>query len=162
MELREVIAKRRSVRKYGKRAVSERKLRRLCEALQLAPSGGNKQNYAFIFVTEVDKRRQIAEQAGHQGFLGEAPVLVVAVCEPGGAFNVAIAVDHMILAATNEGLGTCWVGWFEREPVKRILGIPDSKEVPIMVTIGHAAEKPAPRPRKPLEELIMHDRYRGG
>ncbi len=86
---------------------------------------------------------------------------MVAVCEPGGGFNVAIAVDHMILAATDEGLGTCWVGWFDREPVKRILGIPDSKDVPILVTIGHPLEKPRPRPRKSLDELIMHDGYQG-
>jgi len=160
MELWDVLAKRRSIRKYSKRAVSGRKLCRLYKALQLAPSGGNKQNYGFIFVTDAEKRRQIAEQASHQDFLAGAPVLMAAVCEPGGGFNVAIAVDHMILAATDEGLGTCWVGWFEREPVKRILGVPDSKEVPILVTIGHPLEKPGPRARKSLEELVMHDEYR--
>ena len=161
MELRDILATRRSIRKYSKRAVSERKLRRLYQALQLAPSGGNKQTYAFIFVRDAEKRRQIAQQAGHQGFLADAPILMAAVCEPGGGFNVAIAVDHMVLAATDEGLGTCWVGWFEREPVKRILGVPDSKEVPILVTIGHPAEKPGPRARKSLDELIMQDVYQG-
>ncbi len=60
MEFRDVLAKRRSIRKYSKRAVSGRKLCRLYKALQLAPSGGNKQNYAFIFVTDAEKRRQIA------------------------------------------------------------------------------------------------------
>ena len=160
MEFTDVLAKRRSIRKYSKRAVSERKLRRLYKALRLAPSGGNKQNYTFVFVTDAEKRRQIAEQAGHQEFLAEAPILMVAVCEPGGGFNVAIAVDHMVLAATDEGLGTCWVGWFEREPVKHILGIPDSKDVPILVAIGHPGEKPEPRQRKSLEELIMRDGYR--
>jgi nitroreductase len=65
----------------------------------------------------------------------------------------------MILAATEEGLGTCWVGWFEREPVRRILGIPESKEVPILVPIGYPDESPEARSRKPLEELIMVDAY---
>jgi nitroreductase len=162
MEFMDVVKARRSIRKYSKRAISERKLRRLQRAMQLAPSGGNKQNYAFVFVTDAKKRAQIAKKAGHQAFLAEAPVIMAAVCEPGGAFNVAIAVDHMILAAADEGLGTCWVGWFEREPVKKILGIPDAKEVPILVTIGHPAETPDARPRKPLAELIMHDRYRKG
>ena len=78
-----------------------------------------------------------------------------------GGFDVAIAVDHMILAATDEGLGTCWVGWSDREPVKRVLWIPDSKEVPILVTIGHPLEEPGPRERKSLEELIMYDEYQG-
>jgi nitroreductase len=159
MEFMEVIAKRRSIRKYKSDQIPDAKLCKLYEALRRAPSGGNRQDYAFIFVKDEKKRQQIATEAGHQKFLAEAPVLMVAVCEPGGAFNVAIAVDHMILAAADEGLGTCWVGWFEREPVRRILGIPESKEVPILVPIGYPDESPEARPRKPLEELIMVDAY---
>jgi len=159
MEFVEVIAKRRSIRKYKSDPVPEAKLRSLYEALQRAPSGSNRQDYAFIFVKDEEKRQRIASEAGHQEFLAEAPVLMVAVCQPGRAFNVAIAVDHMILAATNEGLGTCWVGWFEREPVRRILGIPESQEVAILVPIGYPDEAPEARPRKTLEELIMVDEY---
>ena len=160
MELREVIARRRSIRKYSRRKIGQAKVRRLQKALQSAPSGGNRQEYQFIFVTDEEKRRQIAAKAGHQQFLFEAPLMVVAVCKPGGEFNVAIAVDHMILVATDEGLGTCWVGWFERGPVHRILGIPKSEAVPILVTVGYAAETPVARPRKPLAELISANAYR--
>jgi nitroreductase len=159
MDFTKVIAQRRSVRKYKKDPLPERKLRRLYEALRLAPSGGNRQNHCFIFVKDEAKRLQIATQACHQEFVAQAPILMAACCEPGGSFDVAIAVDHMILAAANAGLGTCWVGWFERDIVKRILGVPDSKEVPILVAIGSADEEPPARPRKPLEDLIMTDRY---
>ncbi len=161
MDFNEVIARRRSIRKYKADPVPDAKLRKLQEALRLAPSAANRQEYAFIFVRDARKRQQIAAEAGHQDFLGQAPVLMAAVCEPGRAFDVAIAVDHMILAAANEGLGTCWVGWFEREPVKRVLGIPDSKDVPILVPIGYADEVPEARPRKPLGDLIMTDGYTG-
>jgi nitroreductase len=159
MEFTEVIAKRRSIRKYKSDPVPEEKMQKLYNALRIAPSGANRQDYSFIFVTDEEKRKRIASEAGHQGFLAEAPVLMVAVCNPDGAFNVAIAVDHMILAATDEGLGTCWVGWFEREPVKQILGIPESKEVAILVTIGFPDESPDPRQRKSLEQLIMMDSF---
>jgi nitroreductase len=159
MEFRDVIAARRSIRKYKNRPVGQAKLRRLQEALRMAPSGANRQDYAFIFVTDPQKRAQIASEAGHQEFLGQSPVLMVAVCPPGAEFNAAIAVDHMVLAATDEGLGTCWVGWFERGPVRRILGIPEGKEVPILITIGYADEQPEARPRKPLSKLIMKDAY---
>ncbi len=159
MEFKDVIAARRSIRKYNKRPVGKGKLRTLQKALRTAPSGANRQDYAFIFVTDPKKRAQIAKKAGHQEFLAQAPVMVVAVCSPGESFNVAIAIDHMVLAATDEGLGTCWVGWFEREPVKRILGIPEGKEVPILITVGYAAEEPEARPRKPLSKLIMADGY---
>lgn len=160
MEFRHVIETRRSVRKYRPDSVPEEKLQRLYEALQMAPSGANKQQYAFIFVKDAEKRQRIAEEAGHQDFLTEAPVLMLAVCEPGREFNAAIAVDHMVLAATDEGLGTCWVGWFDREPVREVLGIPEDKAVAIMVTIGYADEEPEPRSRKSLDELIMIDEYR--
>jgi len=159
MEFRDVIAARRSIRRYSKRRVGRQKLRRLYRALQLAPSGANRQNYRFVFVTDEAKRRRIAREAGHQEFLAEAPVIMAAVCEPGEEFNAAIAVDHMVLAATDEGLGTCWVGWFEREPVRKVLGIPKAKAVPILVTIGHAAERPEARARKPLKELIALNSY---
>lgn len=160
MELQEVMAKRRSIRSYQKRRVGKAKLRRLQKALQIAPTGSNKQEFQFIFVTDEKRLQRIARQAGHQDFLAEAPLIVVAVCEPGGEFNVAIAMDHMVLAATNEGLGTCWIGWFEREPVRKILRIPRDKDVAIMVTVGHPGEEPEPRSRKPLEQLISENTYR--
>ena len=159
MDFAKVIANRRSIRKYKNDPVPPRKLQRLYDALRLAPSGGNHQNHCFIFVQDPAKRMQIATEACHQEFAKEAPVLMVACCDPGGSFDAAIAVDHMVLAATNAGLGTCWVGWFERDVVKRILGIPAGKEVAIMVAIGYADEQPAARPRKVLEELIMADKY---
>jgi len=96
-------------------------------------------------------RRKIVSQACNQEFLAQPPVLMVACCEKGDSFNVAIAVDHMILAATDEGLGTCWVGWFDAEKVKALLNIPAQLEVPIIVPIGFADEKPAQKPRKSLE-----------
>ncbi len=160
MELRDVITGRRSVRKYSKRKVGQAKVRRLQKALQIAPTAGNRQNFQFIFVTDEQKRRQIAAKAGHQEFLFDAPLIVAAVCKPGAEFDVAIAIDHMILVATDEGLGSCWIGWFERGPVRRILGIPRSEAVAILVTVGYAAETPKARPRKPLAELIATDAYR--
>ncbi len=159
MDFGKVIAKRRSIRKYRTDSVPQRKLQKLYEALQIAPSGGNRQNYCFIFVKDDAKRMQIATQACHQEFVAQAPIILAACCEPGESFNVAIAVDHMILAAANAGLGTCWIGWFERDAAKRILEIPESKEVPILVTIGFADEEPPAKPRKSLEDLIMIDRY---
>jgi nitroreductase len=160
MEFSEVIATRRSIRKYRQDPVPAEALKPLYEALRLAPSGANKQSFSFVFVTDETKRKRIAAEAGHQEFIAEAPVIMAAVCEPGGGFDVAIAVDHMVLAAANEGLGSCWVGWFERGPVREILGIPDSKEVPILVALGWPDEAPEMPPRKALENLIMLDQYR--
>jgi len=159
MEFTAVIAKRRSIRKYRPDPVPEAKLRRLYEALRLAPSGNNQQPFNFIFVRDAALRQQLVTQACHQAYIAEAPVLMVACCEAGHDVDVAIAVDHMILAATDEGLGTCWVAWFERDVAERILGIGDGRKASMLVPIGYADETPEVPPRKPLADLIMLDRY---
>lgn len=159
MDFTEVIKKRRAIRKYRKDAIPGGKLEKLYEALRLAPSGNNRQAYKFIFVMDEEKRKQIAARACHQDFLFDAPILVVACCEKGREFDTAIAVDHMVLAATNEGLGTCWVGWFERDIVKEILKIPDYLEVPILIPVGYSDETLSPRPRKQIRELVFIDQY---
>lgn len=154
MEFSKVITSRRAIRKYKSDPIPEEKLQILYQALQAAPTGNNRQPFKFIFVKDAEKRRQIATQACHQEFLTQPPILIVACCEKGYSFDVAIAVDHMILAATDEGLGTCWVGWFERDIVRNLLSIPANMEVPILVPIGYADENPAARARKPVSELV--------
>ena len=154
MEHSEVISKRRAIRKYKKDPVPEEKLQKLYHALQSAPTANNRQPFKFIFVKDAALREKIVKQACHQDFLTQPPVLMVAYCEKGDSFNVAIAVDHMILTATDEGLGTCWVGWFEREPLRKILNIPDEFDIPIMVPIGYSDENLPAKPRKPISELI--------
>lgn len=154
MELKAVITTRRAIRRYKPDPIPENKLQSLYDALQAAPSGNNRQPFKFIFVKDPELRRKIVSQACHQEFLMQPPVLMVACCEKGDSFNAAIAVDHMILAATDEGLGTCWVAWFDSEKVKSILNLPADFDVPVIVPIGFADESPAQRPRKSLEELI--------
>jgi nitroreductase len=150
----DVIQTRRAIRKYKKDVVSEEKLQKLFEAIRLAPSGNNHQPYKFLFVKDETKRKEIVSKACHQEFLYDAPVLMIACCEKGRSFDAAIAVENMVLAATNEGLGTCWVGWFERDVVSQILAIPEGMEPCILVAIGYADEVPESKERKSIEELI--------
>ncbi len=159
MEFSEVVFSRRSIRQYKKDSVPDEVLKRLFEAMSAAPSGNNHQPYKFIFIKKEEVRKKIASQACHQDFLFDAPVLVAACCEKDRAFDTAIAMEHLILAATNEGLGSCFIGWFEGDMVRKILTIPDAYEIPILAAIGYADESPAARERKPLEELISFDRF---
>ncbi|NLX69797.1 MAG: nitroreductase [Clostridiales bacterium] len=154
MDFMEVICKRRAIRKYKRDPIPEEKLEKLYKALSLAPSGNNRQPYKFMFVKDEQTRHEIVRRACHQDFLYDAPVIMVACCEAGRAFDTAIAVDHMVLAATNEGLGTCWVGWFERDAVREILEIDSDLEIPILVPIGYADENPEKKPRKSIRELV--------
>ena len=154
MEFSKVISARRAIRKYKPDPIPEETLQKLYKALQAAPTGNNRQPFRFIFVKDAGMRKKIVTQACHQDFLAQPPILLAACCEKGSSFDVAIAVDHMILAATDEGLGTCWVGWFEEAAVKKLLNIPMSMEVPILVPVGYPAENPAARSRKVIDELV--------
>jgi nitroreductase len=154
MDFTKVMMARRSVRKYKSDPIPEALLQKLYEALQAAPTGSNEQDFQFIFVRDEAKRHELVKKACHQDFLLEAPILVVATCGKGSAFDVAIAIDHLVLAAVNEGLGACWIGWFEAAAVRKVLGLPDEAEVPILVPLGYPGEAPEARPRKPVEQLI--------
>jgi nitroreductase len=154
MDFTKVMKARRSVRKYKADPIPDAVLNRLYEALQAAPTANNTQDFQFIFVKDAAKRRELVTKACHQDFLLEPPVIVVATCGKGRAFDVAIAIDHMVLAAVNEGLGTCWIGWYEAGAVREALGLPADLEVPILVPLGYPDENPQARPRKPIEQLI--------
>ncbi len=155
MELREVIRKRRSIRKYKQDAIPQEYLDELYQAIRLAPSGMNHQPYRFFFIQDPSTRARLVNEGCHQDFLHDAPVLVVACCDKGRQFDVAVAVDHLVLSATDSGLATCWIGWIEESVVKQILGIDDDSEVPVIIALGYADEQPEPKEFKSLDQLIV-------
>ena len=169
MDVMEAIEKRRSVRSYQNKPVSEEKLKKILEAARLAPSAKNLQSYKFIVVKDQKLRDKLMEAAANQSFVGEAPVVIVGVslnpdyvmtCKiPAYPIDVAIALDHITLAATEEGLGTCWVGKFYQDKVKEILNIPEKYKVVALLALGYPADSPDIKYRKPLEELVCYDTF---
>jgi len=169
MNIYEVIKTRRSVRSYKSDPVPEEKLQRILEAAKLAPSASNRQDYKFVVVKDSEKRKQLAEAAAGQAFVGEAPVVIAAVslnpgrimsCQvPTYAVDLAIAVDHITLAAAEEELGTCWIGAFSQERVKEILNIPKEYKVVALLPLGFPADSPGSKIRKDLEELVSYETF---
>ena len=169
MELWEAIRGRRSIRKYKDQPVEEEKLNRVLEAGRLAASAGNRQEWRYVVVQDTEMRRKLAEAANGQQFLAEAAVCIVC-CAVGTEhamscgqlsypIDVAISVDHMTLAAVEEGLGTCWIGAFREPAVKELLGIPDDVRVVALLPLGYPDMEPKPRLRKPLSEIVCHERW---
>jgi nitroreductase len=169
MELMETIKRRRSVRSYQDKDVEEDKLLRVLEAGRLAPSAKNMQDWKFVVVRDPRLRRKLAEAARNQEFVGQAPVVIVAcgtsdyVMTCGQLtypIDVSIALDHMTLAAVEEGLGTCWIGAFYEEKVKEILQIPQPIRVVALLPLGYpTAEQAKPTPRKSLKEIAAYDKW---
>ncbi|HPE64249.1 MAG TPA: nitroreductase family protein [Methanothrix sp.] len=169
MELAEAIRRRRSIRKYLPRKIENDKLDRVLEAGRLAPSAKNLQEWKFIVVRDDGRRKRLAEAAKGQTFVGEAPV-VIAACATVTDYvmtcgqltypiDLAIAVEHMVLAAAAEGLGTCWIGAFYEEEVKKVLNIPPEIRVVALLPMGYPVESPAPRPRKEMDEIVAFETW---
>jgi len=168
MDIEEVIRKRYSCRSYKDTPVPEEKLKSVLEAAQLAPSASNRQPYKLIIVKDKEKREKLATAAG-QGFIGEAPIIVVGVsleperimgCQvPAYAVDLAIAMEHIALQAAAEGLGTCWLGAFSQQEAKKILEIPEEYKIVTLMPLGYPADSPGPKDRKSLDELVSYEKF---
>lgn len=171
MKVLEAIQKRRSIRKYKEDLIPEEVLLRVLEAARLAPSGKNFQPWKFIIVKEKALKKKLAEASAGQFFIARAPIIIVGCGFPDNCYDrmgrymkswsvdVTIALEHLILQAQEEGLGTCWIGSFEEEEVKAILNVPKEVKVLALTPLGYPDEIPPFRGRKSLDEIISYDRY---
>jgi nitroreductase len=170
MDIMEAIKKRCSVRSYRDQPVEKEKIDKILEAARLAPSASNRQEWRFVVVQDKDVRRRLVKAAKGQAFVGEAPVIIACcaktdnhimtcgqMCYP---IDMAIAIEHMVLEATEEGLGTCWVGAFYEDQVKEILDIPKDVRAVELLAIGYPA-KPASghKDRLSIEDIVMYERW---
>lgn len=173
MDFYEVIRTRRSIRSYKPDPIPDEVLMRVLDAARIAPSGSNRQPWKFIIVKDDDVKRKVAQACHNQMFIAEAPVVIVACgynihWNRGGymgdlsmLIDVSIAFTHLILAARAEGLGTCWIGAFDNEEVKKILGIPEDVNVVAITPLGYPKDEEFGEPgfRKPLSEITSIDKF---
>jgi nitroreductase len=178
--LDELLRLRHSVRAYEDRPVPRDHLRALCEAARSAPSACNSQTWRFVIVQDRAVIDRICDEAMlpviRNRFIRQAPILVVGgsqldiVANRIGSgvtgieyyqIDLGIAMEHMVLKATELGLGTCWIGWFREKKVKEILHIPRNVRLSALLTVGYPREPMAgsPRSRKPIQEFTFLERW---
>jgi nitroreductase len=178
-QILELIISRQSDRKYSDKPVEKEKLERIIEAGRMAPSACNAQPWKFVVVTDPDLLPKIAEAAsarliGMNTFVGQAPVIVVVVREKPnfsskvGAtiknkdyslIDIGIASENVCLQAKAEGLGSCMIGWFDEKMIRKLLGIPGSKRVELLITLGYSMSDQREKRRKPAEETVSYNKY---
>lgn len=171
MDVYEAIETRQSIRRYRPDPVSDEVLNRVLNAMRLAPSAGNLQPWRFVVVGDPAVREQLAKATNRQEWIAHAP-MIIAACGwkqraysgMGGYWNalpvdVAIAFDHLTLAAAAEGLGTCWIGSFIEQEVRRVLGIPEEVTVIALTPMGYHDVPPAAKTRKELAEIVCYGRW---
>ena len=173
MDVFEAIKGRRSIRAYTREEVSEEEVKQLIEAARSAPSAGNIQPWEFVIVRDPTIKRRLAAAALDQTFIEEAPVVIV-VCanetKSGWGYgsrginlyclqDTAAATQNMLLAAHALGLGTCWVGAFREEEVRRVINTPRGVRPVAIVPVGHPAEKPMARSKRPIREIVHYETF---
>ena len=170
MEFNKVIEQRYSVRAYQSQAIEKDKLNEVLEAARIAPTAANRQPFKIIVIETKGREAELKRIYGKKWFV-EAPI-VIGVCavttdawvrrEDGanyGIVDATIIMDHLILAATNLGLGTCWVGAFDPVAVREILELPENVELVAFTPLGYPADKSRPKKRKELIEIIKYEKW---
>jgi nitroreductase len=177
MDFAELVNSRQSDRKYSGKQVEQEKLAQCLEAARLAPSANNSQPWKFIVVDDSELKYQIADCSASLGmnkFTFQAPVIIAVVLEKqnilssmGGMIrrkeyrlmDIGIAVSQFCLQATDLGLGSCIIGWFEEKRVKKLLNIDKRKRVPLLITLGYSDSPLRKKTRKSIEEISSWNHY---
>lgn len=180
MNFLELVKKRQSVRGYLNTPVERDKIERCIEAARMAPSACNSQPWKFIVIDDTDLKNKIASETYSKlvsinRFSVQAPILVLVISERPKLsamfgslvknrklkmIDLGIAVEHFCLQATEEGIGTCMMGWFAERKVSKLLKIPKRKRVELVITVGYASsEKIRKKTRKGIDEIRTYNQY---
>lgn len=169
MEFFELIKKRYSVRAFQSRPVEEEKLQKILEAANLAPTAANRQPFKIIVIYTKGKDAEL-KRIYHRDWFSQAPI-VIGICaikseawsrmdgKNYADVDATIAMDHLILAAADQGLGTCWVAAFDPAAAREILGLPDDVEPVAFTPLGYPADEKRSKKRKSLEEIIRYEKW---
>lgn len=181
MKLLELVNIRQSDRKYIDKEVEKEKLERCLEAARLAPSASNSQPWTFIVVNEPELKDKVARKTfgpakTFNKFVPQAPVIIAIVLEKpkittelGGRvkkkewplIDIGIAAEHLCLQAAEDGLGTCMLGWFDEQSIKKLLQIPQSNTIPLLITLGYTPDdyKLRKKVRNKFEKVVKWNSY---
>ncbi len=169
MTFLELVQKRYSVRAYKPDPISDELLQQVLEAARLAPTASNRQAFQFIVIHTAGRMTELKRIYARDWFV-QAPLVICACGLPaqnwvrrdGKNYNdvdVAIAMDHLILAAADLGLGTCWIAAFDIAAAREVLGLPPDVEPIAFTPLGYPADAPKPKQRKPLAELVRYEHW---
>lgn len=167
MDILEIIKKRRSVREFLPKSLTEKVIDKLTEALIWAPSAGNLQSRQFYFVLNKETKGELVKAAFGQNFISQAPLVVIGCLDSKkveyygerginlySVCDVATSIQNLMLVAKEENLGTCWVGKFEEKEVSKILDLPNNLRPIVLLPVGYPAENPKAPPRLLKNEVV--------
>jgi nitroreductase len=169
MKFIEIARKRYSVRAYKPQPVEDEKLQQVLEAARLAPTAANRQPFQLIVIHTKGREEELSQIYDAPWFV-QAPIVICACGISSQSWtrrngkdycdvDVTIAMDHLILAAADLGLGTCWVGAFNPDITRQVLGLPDDVEPIVFTPLGYPADRPGHKSRKSLDDLVRYEHW---
>jgi nitroreductase len=173
LELFEAIKNRRSIRQFTNQTVPEEMVNQLVEAARMTPTAGNAQSYRLVIVQQAEQKQRLSNAAYGQKQLQTASIVFV-VCadlkraqeaygDRGRSLyciqDTAAVTQNILLAAYGLGLGTCWIGAFKEDEVKKVVNAPEDMRPVAMIPVGYPAESPASRPRRAVSEFVHHETF---
>lgn len=172
METIECIKSRRSVRKFKRKDLDKEKIIKILESAIYAPSSGNLQNWEFIIIENEENKRRIAKAAYNQNFIVDASLVIIACSndekmilygkrgkELYAIQNVSAAIQNILLAANDLGIGSCWIGAFDEKEVKKILEIPDNVRPLAIIPLGYYEKIPEKPVRRDITQVTFKEKY---
>jgi nitroreductase len=162
MEVKEAIANRLSIRRYAESSIPSEHMDTLFRALQQAPSANNGQNWEFVFVGDPQTKHRLVGACSSQGFVASCAYFIAGIADPIQKWHmvdITIALTNFTLQAAELGYGTCWIGAFDENQVKEILGVPAEKKVVICMTFGTPEGRHIAKGRKACERFIYQNQY---
>lgn len=164
MSLVDVVLSRRSIRRYEQKEIPRDALDKILEAGRQAPSAANKQPWHFIVLNDPEIKKEFSKGMFNR-FIKDSAVTIVGcahkdlVAGKWSIISATIALQNMVIAAWALGVGSCWIGDFKEEKVKKLLNIPESWNVVALISFGYPAEKPRPRKKKCIEEIVSFNKF---
>ena len=181
MHFNELVVLRESCRKYDLRPVEKEKIEQIMEACRLAPSACNSQPWSFVVVDDPELKKQLADTTTgnvmqFNRFCIGAPVIAALVAEPPNwlskigssikdkdfyLMDIGIVAEHFCLQASELGLGTCMIGWFDEKKARLLMNIPSTKRIPLLISLGYpASDKKRSKIRKSMDKLWSYNQYK--
>ena len=173
MDFSEVIKTRRSIRTYKKQDLPQETVEKLLEAARWAPSAGNVQPWEFVVASSLHVKRNISLAAYSQRALEEASIVIVVCVDEKKAEqaygargktlyciqDTAAAIENILLTAASLGLGSCWMGAFKEEEIRKVINAPMHVKPIALIPIGYPDESPPPRERRSLSEIVHKEKF---
>jgi nitroreductase len=174
MSLVDIVLSRRSIRSYTSQAIPSSAINKILEAGRQAPSAGNRQPWHFVVITDGETKKALS-QGPYNWFIQNAPLTIIGCANTEtsrwSTVDTAIALQNMVIAAWTMNIGSCWLGAFNEDEVKKLLQIPEKWKVVALLTLGYPSEGENRFPdnfqkirhrlvsKKPIEEIISYDTF---